>query len=59
MVTQVNKENGRGKLLQEDVHTVEEQLTKEISCIISRNQNQKYLQCLLTRALILEELIRQ
>ena len=46
------------KLLQEEVHTIENILTEEIKCILQRNQNEKFLQSLLTRALILEELMK-
>ena len=38
--------------------TIEEFLTKEIGYILQRNQNEKFLRILLTRALILEDTIR-
>ena len=44
------------ELLQEEVHTIENILTAEIKCILERNQTEKFLRSLLTRALILEEL---
>lgn len=40
------------------VHTTEKSLIKEIECVLKRNQNEKFLRSLLTRALILEKLIR-
>lgn len=36
--------------------SVEEMLIEEINCILNRNQNEKFLRSLLTRACILEEL---
>lgn len=50
-------EEGEG-LLWERVHSIEECLTEEIKYILKRNQNETYLRSLLTRALILEELIK-
>lgn len=49
---------GKEELLREGVHTDEKSLTTEIECILKRNQNERFLRSLLTRALILEELIK-
>lgn len=43
-------------LLHSGIHNIEKALTDEIECILKRNQNEKFLRKLLTRALILEEL---
>ena len=49
---------GKEKLLRDGVHTIEKSLTKEIECILRRNQDEKFLRSLLTRALILEKLTK-
>ena len=46
------------ELPQDDTHTVEKLLTEEIIHILERNQTEKFLRSLLTRALILEEYIK-
>lgn len=45
-----------GLPLGDEVHTIEKILSEEIKCIIKRNQKEKFLRSLLTRAMILEEL---
>lgn len=49
---------GKGELLREGVHTTEKSLTEEIEYILRRNQDEKFLRSLLTRALILEKLTK-
>lgn len=47
---------GEKGLLREEAHTIESILTEEIKCILERNQDERFLRSLLTRAYILEEL---
>ena len=42
----------------EEPGKIEKILTEEILCVLQRNQNEKYLRSLLTRALILEKIIK-
>lgn len=54
---ETREELGKEGLLHESVH-IEKILTEEILCILERNQNEKYLRNLLTRALILEKIMK-
>lgn len=40
------------------VNSTEKNLIEEIKCILERNQNEKFLRKLLTRAIILEKLMK-
>lgn len=40
------------------VHSTEKKITEEIKRVLERNQNEKFLRKLLTRAIILEKLMK-
>lgn len=59
MMNRAEREKERKEeLLRDGVHTIEKSLTEEIEYILRRNQDEKFLRSLLTRALILEKLAK-
>ena len=56
------RHSGKGNVMareqREVVHSTEKNLAEEIKRILERNQNEKFLRKLLTRAIILEKLMK-